>query len=55
VVGGINELVLQHLIERDPGTLPELLPTAVTLIERTCFDGGRGSAAGAGEAAVTAF
>ena len=26
LLGGINELVLAHLVERDAETLPELLP-----------------------------
>jgi AcrR family transcriptional regulator len=43
VLGGINELVLQHLIEREEATLPELLPTALGLVERGCLDGGRRS------------
>ncbi|MFY9614077.1 MAG: helix-turn-helix domain-containing protein [Candidatus Dormiibacterota bacterium] len=34
VLGAINELVLQHLVEHDAATIPGLLPTAMTLVER---------------------
>jgi AcrR family transcriptional regulator len=34
LLGGINELVLQHLVEREPETLPELAPTVEELIDR---------------------
>jgi AcrR family transcriptional regulator len=37
VVGGIGELVLQHIVEQGTGTLPDLLPTVVELFERVCF------------------
>ncbi len=37
VLGGINELVLQHLVEHDAATLVDLAPTADELIERVCF------------------
>jgi AcrR family transcriptional regulator len=37
VVGGINELVLQHIVAEEIATLPELLPTVVELFERVCF------------------
>jgi AcrR family transcriptional regulator len=37
VVGGIGELVLQHIVEDGTSTLPELLPTVVELFERVCF------------------
>jgi AcrR family transcriptional regulator len=37
VVGGIGELVLQHIVEEGPATLPELLPVVVELFERVCF------------------
>jgi AcrR family transcriptional regulator len=40
VLGGINELVLQHLIEGEPDTLTDLLPTAVRLVERACLEPG---------------
>jgi AcrR family transcriptional regulator len=39
LLGGINELALQHLVARDATTLPELAPTADLLIERVCFPG----------------
>src|SRR5215213_5545843 len=37
MLGGINELVLGHLVEREPETLPEHLPTVEELIVRICF------------------
>jgi AcrR family transcriptional regulator len=37
VVGGIGELVLQHIVEQGATTLPDLLPTVVELFERSCF------------------
>ena len=37
LLGGINELVLEHLVERGPETLPELAPTVEELIARVCF------------------
>jgi AcrR family transcriptional regulator len=37
VVGGIGELVLQHIVEEGPATLPDLLPVVVELFERVCF------------------
>jgi AcrR family transcriptional regulator len=37
VVGGIGELVLQHIVEDGTTTLPDLLPTVVELFERVCF------------------
>jgi len=37
VVGGIGELVLQHIVEEGTTTLPDLLPTVVELFERVCF------------------
>ena len=37
LLGGINELVLQHLAERGAETLPELAPAVETLIVRICF------------------
>lgn len=44
VLGGITELVLHHLVERDPATLPDLGPAALELIERACLNPtGRGS------------
>lgn len=37
LLGGINELALQHLVAHDAATLPELAPTVDVLIERVCF------------------
>jgi AcrR family transcriptional regulator len=37
VLGGINELVLQHLVEKDASKLPELAPAVEQLVERVCF------------------
>jgi AcrR family transcriptional regulator len=37
LLGGINELVLQHLLERDAASLPELQPHIEELIGRVCF------------------
>jgi AcrR family transcriptional regulator len=37
LLGGINELVLQHLVARGARTLPDLAPVVDTLIERVCF------------------
>jgi AcrR family transcriptional regulator len=37
VLGGINELVVQHLIEREAETLPELLPNALSFVEHACL------------------
>jgi AcrR family transcriptional regulator len=37
VLGGINELVLQHLVEHDAATLVDLAATADELIARVCF------------------
>jgi AcrR family transcriptional regulator len=37
ILGGINELVLQHLVEKDASTLPELAPAIEALVERVCF------------------
>lgn len=37
VVGGIGELVLQHIVEHGVETLPELEPAVVELIERVCY------------------
>jgi AcrR family transcriptional regulator len=37
LLGGINELVLEHLVEREPESLGELAPTVEELIERVCF------------------
>jgi hypothetical protein len=34
VVGGINELVLQRLVEHGTGTLSELAPTVDELLDR---------------------
>jgi AcrR family transcriptional regulator len=39
LLGGINELVLQHLLERDAASLPELQPQIDELIGRVCFPG----------------
>jgi AcrR family transcriptional regulator len=39
VLGGINELVLQHLVEREAETLSDLLQPALGLVERVCFQG----------------
>jgi AcrR family transcriptional regulator len=36
VVGGIGELVLQHVVAHDAAALPELAPDVVDLIERVC-------------------
>jgi hypothetical protein len=36
LLGGINELVLEHLVEREAETLPELLPVVEALILRIC-------------------
>jgi hypothetical protein len=40
VLGGINELVLHHLIASDPRTLLQLAPVAEQLLERVCFPAG---------------
>lgn len=40
LLGAINELVLQHVIERDAASLPELTPTVNELIDRICFPRG---------------
>jgi len=37
VLGGINELCLQHLVEHDAATLPSLAPTVEELVERVCL------------------
>ena len=37
LLGGINELVLGHVVEHGTETLPELAPTIEELIERVCF------------------
>ncbi len=37
LLGGINELVLEHLVEHGAESLPELLPTVEELIVRICF------------------
>jgi AcrR family transcriptional regulator len=37
LLGGINELVVEHLVERKAESLPELLPTVEALIVRICF------------------
>jgi AcrR family transcriptional regulator len=37
LLGGINELVLQRLLDGDASTLPELAPTIEALVERMCF------------------
>jgi AcrR family transcriptional regulator len=37
LLGAINELVLEHLVERGAETLPELAPTVEELIDRICF------------------
>jgi hypothetical protein len=36
-VGGIGELVLQHVVEDGAETLPELAPAIVELLERLCY------------------
>jgi AcrR family transcriptional regulator len=36
-VGGIGELVLQHVVEHGPATLPDLQPAVVELLERLAF------------------
>jgi AcrR family transcriptional regulator len=36
-LGGINELVLQHLLEGGAESLPDLAPAAQELLERVCF------------------
>jgi AcrR family transcriptional regulator len=36
-LGGINELVLQHLLEHRAQTLPDLVPAAEALLDRVCF------------------
>jgi AcrR family transcriptional regulator len=41
VLGGINELVLQHVVERGAETLPELAPIVDELIERVFFSAPR--------------
>ena len=40
LLGGINELALQHLVAHDAATLPELAPTVDVLLGRVCFPGG---------------
>ena len=37
LIGGINELVLEHLVEGRAETLPDLTPTVHDLIDRICF------------------
>jgi AcrR family transcriptional regulator len=39
LLGGINELALQHLVAQEAETLPDLAPTIDVLIERVCFPG----------------
>lgn len=39
LLGAINELVLQHVVEREAATLPQLLPTVYELIDRICLPG----------------
>jgi len=40
LLGAINELVLQHVIEREAASLPALTPTVNDLIDRICFPRG---------------
>jgi AcrR family transcriptional regulator len=40
LLGGINELALQHILVHDAATLPELAPVIDVLVERVCFPGG---------------
>ena len=40
LLGAINELVLQHVIEHDAASLAELTPTVHDLIDRICFPRG---------------
>jgi AcrR family transcriptional regulator len=37
LLGGINELTLQHLMKHGPGSLPELQPTIDELVTTVCF------------------
>ena len=37
LLGGINELVLQHVVEKGASTLPKLAPTVEALMQRVCF------------------
>jgi len=37
VVGGIGELVLQHVVEAGPESLPELAPSVIELIDRVAY------------------
>jgi AcrR family transcriptional regulator len=37
LLGGINELILQHLVCSSPSTLPELAAPITRLIDRVCF------------------
>ena len=37
LIGGINELVLQHLVAHEAATLPSLAPAIDDLIERVCL------------------
>lgn len=39
VVGGINELILEHLVSNDASTLPTLAPKVTAIVDRICFRG----------------
>jgi hypothetical protein len=37
LLGGINELVLQHLVDKGASTLSDLAPAVEALMQRVCF------------------